>query len=321
MFPIPDFAVQPVAVAAAGGGLVLVGLANLLFARPGPRARAIGSVAATAVYVAGLRACFEATGVAATAGAILAAFLVACLVADSVACRKMVATVAKAAARPYPRWALVSALGLLLVVCGFGTFDAAEERKIDDDMAWLTSAAESPPITVGARLQATTDRGALVDVGLPSEVRDAQTTASIEENYFRRTPHLRNVICREPADAGTNCHGWVFTGGRFLVGGVMVERILADNGYESVTEPRPGDLVVYRAGNEQVLHSGIVRYVTPGMPVLVEGKWGALGVFLHAADKSCYGTNYTFYRSPRTGHLLASLPAAPTTQAQMTGAE
>ena len=51
-------------------------------------------------------------------------------------------------------------------------------------------------------------------------------------------------------------------------------------------------------------HTAIVRYVSEGMPVLVEGKWGALGVYLHAVEESCYGRNYMFYRSSRKGHQL-----------------
>ena len=44
---------------------------------------------------------------------------------------------------------------------------------------------------------------------------------------------------------------------------------------------------------------------------MVEGKWGAMGVFLHQADKSFYGTDIAFYRSARTGHLLVGLGGSP----------
>jgi hypothetical protein len=322
MFPLPDYAVRPVAVAIAGGGLILVGLANLLVVRPGPRARAIGSLLAAAAYVAAIRVCFDAAAVAVTTGMILSGSLLVCLVAGSAACRLAAARVATAAVRPSARWGMVTAAGLLFLVGGFGSFDAADERRIDNDMTMLKESTENLEVTIGARLSAMTDRGENVEVCVPTEVRDPKTAASIEENYLRHTPHIRNIICRQPADDSTNCHGWVFTGGRFILGGGMVDRILADNGYGAIDEPRPGDLVVYRGDNQQVLHSGIVRYVTPGMPILVEGKWGGLGVFLHPVDKSCYGTTYSYYRSPRAGHLLASLPAAPAvTQAQITGAE
>ncbi len=86
-----------------------------------------------------------------------------------------------------------------------------------------------------------------------------------------------------------------------------MELILRENGYRQVSDPRPGDLVVYRGQGRTVAHTAVVRYVSDGQPVLVESKWGELGVFLHAADKSVYGTAYTFHRSARRGHLLAGV--------------
>ena len=38
-----------------------------------------------------------------------------------------------------------------------------------------------------------------------------------------------------PVDPACNCHGWVFTGGRFWVSGEDVPRILEDNGYRRVS--------------------------------------------------------------------------------------
>ena len=71
-----------------------------------------------------------------------------------------------------------------------------------------------------------------------------------------------------------------------------------------------GDLVVYRQGST-ISHTAVVRYVTEGQPVLVEGKWGTLGVYLHPADKSFYGTEFTFHRSGRSGHLLVGMGGSP----------
>jgi hypothetical protein len=85
-----------------------------------------------------------------------------------------------------------------------------------------------------------------------------------------------------------------------------VEPFLADNRYAPVTDPRPGDLAVYRQ-NGAVTHTAVVRYVTPGMPVLVEGKWGATAVYLHPVDASLYGTAFTYYRADRPTHVLAGL--------------
>ena len=88
----------------------------------------------------------------------------------------------------------------------------------------------------------------------------------------------------------------------------------------AVTKFRPGDLVVYRtADTGLVAHAAVVRYATDGMPTLVEGKWGWMGVFLHPIDRSPYGTNYACYRSPRATHQLAVTESDPGTA--LTGAE
>ena len=44
------------------------------------------------------------------------------------------------------------------------------------------------------------------------------------------------MIARAKPDATHNCHGWLFTGGRYWVAGDQVEDILADNGYAQVWE-------------------------------------------------------------------------------------
>ena len=78
-----------------------------------------------------------------------------------------------------------------------------------------------------------------------------------------------------------------------------------------VKEPAVGDLVAYRSG-DGIAHLGVVRYVSANRPPLVEGKWGASGVFLHQVDRSIYGREYAYLRSPRPGHLLAGIPEART---------
>jgi hypothetical protein len=51
--------------------------------------------------------------------------------------------------------------------------------------------------------------------------------------------------------------------------------------------------------------------------VIVEGKWGTMGVFSHAVDKSCYGTDYKYYRSGRPGHILAGLSGTSPANAEL----
>jgi hypothetical protein len=106
-----------------------------------------------------------------------------------------------------------------------------------------------------------------------------------------------------------DCHGWVFAGGLYWVCGEAVEEILADNGYRPVSGPRPGDVVIYRNPDRDILHSGVVRGTTPSGLVLVESKWGLGGVFLHPVDRHPYGGSaHTYYRSPRAGHRLHEAP-------------
>ncbi len=106
-----------------------------------------------------------------------------------------------------------------------------------------------------------------------------------------------------------NCHGWVFTGGRYWVSGDQIPRILRENGYFPMKKPKVNDLVVYRDSSGEVTHTGIVRSLVNNQVILVESKWGQLGRYLHPHDEHCYrGNTYTFYRSFRPGHLLRGLP-------------
>ena len=61
-------------------------------------------------------------------------------------------------------------------------------------------------------------------------------------------------------------------------------------------------------------HADGTSYTAEQLPVLVEGKWGWAGVFLHPVGGAGYGTAYTFYRSHRTGHRLAGLDGSPSGQ-------
>ena len=83
-----------------------------------------------------------------------------------------------------------------------------------------------------------------------------------------------------------------------------VDTILADNGYEVVGEPREGDIVIYRDGLGHVQHTGLVRFVGTDGLVLVESKWGSLGIYLHTPKEQPYGEFFNFRRSSRPGHEL-----------------
>jgi len=114
----------------------------------------------------------------------------------------------------------------------------------------------------------------------------------------------------------------VFAGGRYGVPSTSVDIILADNGYTEVTEARQGDLVVYRNELGIPVHTGLVRFVGSDGLVLVESKWGPLGLFLHAPEAQPYGHRLGYYRSPRRGHWVAlrpGIPGVPNTSGPRTG--
>jgi len=117
------------------------------------------------------------------------------------------------------------------------------------------------------------------------------------------------VIRTGEIDPASNCHGWVFTGGRYAVHPNDVETILQDNGYQPVESPGKGDLIVYRNEAGVVTHTGIVLEVVHEDLVLIESKWGPLGRFLHPPEYQPYGANYTYYRSDREGHQMPIVEA------------
>jgi hypothetical protein len=117
------------------------------------------------------------------------------------------------------------------------------------------------------------------------------------------------LIRLAPPTVESNCHGWVYTGGRFAVRSRDVQAILDDNSYSMVAGPQAGDLVIYRDANHQIAHTGLVRLVKEDGSVIVESKWGPLGVYLHPVLAQPYGSRFAYYRSRRDGHLLAVLPS------------
>ncbi len=170
-------------------------------------------------------------------------------------------------------------------------------------------AAAQRPIAPDPSLRATTDAGR--PVPLYRRTESAPPSAALRD--VRRAAVVASrldegLIRTGEASDDCNCHGWVFTGGRAWIIGADVPAILHDNGYSLVTDPRPGDLVVYRGPDGMIAHSGVVRAAGAGGPVLVESKWGAGGRFVSAATFTAYG-DPVYYRSPRRGHLLRGFDA------------
>ncbi|WP_439623583.1 CHAP domain-containing protein [Gemmata sp.] len=293
--------------ACAGLGLFLVGVANLLLLGRGASARAAATVAASAAAV-GAAVLLDQPGGAATAAVLLAAGLVPVLALGH---PRVVAAAARAVAashHPAARYGLLAAVGVVSAVGAVALFDRADERAKAQSMADMNVVMGARPSVPSDRARAATDRGTPVVLREPvaAAAPEAADPATSEERFLAAAQLSDQIIRRGCGGAQTNCHGWVFTGGRFRLSADDVAVILAENGYREVAVPAPGDAVVYRT-NGAVTHTGVVRYVTPGEPVLIESKWGDLGVFLHAAERSPYGTDFTFHRSDRRGHTLAGL--------------
>lgn len=178
---------------------------------------------------------------------------------------------------------------------------AADLRQGDAYLASLVEAAEQPASPCG---QARTDAGGLVPLYAVTD--SPPLSAEMEAGLLRSMALDREPTRTAPADPAANCHGWVFAGGRFWVVGGDVERILADNAYRATTDPREGDLAVFRDTFGGVTHSGVVRAGAGG--VRIESKWGVMGRYVHTpVDHAFRYHGLTYYHSPRGGHLLRGL--------------
>ncbi len=291
---------------AAGAGTAGLGL--LLFAPKRWFGRAAVATAAVAV-TSGLTALLAADVFAWVAGG-TAVVAVLSVLAGTTGVRQVVGRCARLLARP-------RVLGGAALLAAFGTwgyeawrFDADNETLLDETLA---SVQMTPPATKPVAT-AVTDRGAVIDLTAPVGPLSERELASLELSD-PMTQHAGHVIRRGKATDESNCHGWVFTGGRYNVGGRFVNTILAENGYAGVADPAAGDLCVYRSGDNEVMHTAVVRAVLSDGTVLVEGKWGRLGVYLHVVDESCYGTEFGYYHSARSGHLLAGVESGSAVEA------
>lgn len=153
--------------------------------------------------------------------------------------------------------------------------------------------------------QARTDRGTPIRLWqLHEPMPWIQKEAAMLESVY-----AAQVIRLGAIDTTHTCHGWTFTGGKYLVSGHDIDLILKENGYAEVTEPAPGDVIIYRDEDGQVMHSGVVRVADGKGLTMIESKWDLLGRYLHAPDVQPYSQQFTYYRSSRSGHLLAGLEA------------
>jgi hypothetical protein len=152
-----------------------------------------------------------------------------------------------------------------------------------------------------------TDRGRVVPQ-LAFEAAEEER-AKWEREMAQRGPvtSVENVFRISEPDFTSNCHGWVFTGGKALLRGREIEIILEDNGYQPVTAPQRGDLIVYRTPTGDVIHTGLVHLISVDGEIQIQSKWGCDSRYLHPPQAGYTGV-ITYYRSNRQGHLLQVEP-------------
>ena len=282
--------------------MLLIGALNLVLSPPW---RGVASILVAVAAVTGAWAGSAEVETSLAAAAILSLTVLACLIAGSGRLASATAACARCLREPVVRWSLLACTGLLTVIGSIVAYEQADRARNDQFTSELVELATVPPSRVLTNTPVATDRGNPIEVREAIEPRPAAEMSVLEARILNREAIRGRVLLRQPADDRSNCHGWVFTGGQWWIGGLSVDQILQDNDYQLVDEPRPGDLAIYRDGDNKVSHTAIVRYVTPGMPVMVEGKWGCIGVYLHPVEASVYGTNVTYYRTSRQVHLLA----------------
>jgi hypothetical protein len=150
---------------------------------------------------------------------------------------------------------------------------------------------------------------AFSDRGRPIPLyRMHSTVPGWPSGFQATTPALKRLrqsaICRGGPDASSNCHGWVFAGGEYLLDGCATQTILEDNGYEPCSDPRAGDVIVYWSGRF-IAHTGLVSGVLADGTVLIESKWNLHERFLHRPEDQPYSGKFTFYRTSRGGHRVS----------------
>jgi hypothetical protein len=203
-------------------------------------------------------------------------------------------------------YATIACIGTILLLGSVVAYDVEDQQYLTESWHELEATVYQSDMYVVHDIRVTTDRGTPIPLQSPVSPRSKEEAETSEIAFLDRTPLKNYFIHRQAANDHSNCHGWVFTAGKYCLGGSQVEAILQDNGYYQVDDPVVGDLAIYR-NHLGICHTALVRYVTKGMPVLVEGKWGTLGIYLHPVDQTPYGTNFSYYRSPRDGHRLRGL--------------
>jgi hypothetical protein len=206
-------------------------------------------------------------------------------------------------------WAPLSVAGLGVGLGSVYYQECRDLKQVESDASYANAILYKPPMTSETEEAALTDEGRRINLMKAVEERSHEETAYWERHFLEGGEWQEHVIARVPPNDHSNCHGWVFTGGRYWLSPQDAAIILKDNHYQAVTNPEPGDLAIYHDDAGNVLHSGIVRGKIDE-DILIESKWGTLGVYLHLAQGCVYGSTVAYYHSGRQGHLLRGITPA-----------
>lgn len=211
--------------------------------------------------------------------------------------------------RPWIRAGICLAISSAwLVIYSIGRLESASVLSKQTE-AWECENIRASDLNEVPNCDISTDRGRKIHLYSPSIRTLAKLDPSINSRPDRLLGFRDWTIELAPADAHTNCHGWLFAGGKGLIDNHDVDQILDDNGYYDVETPVPGDIIVYRAEiDNSIVHTGLIKVATHDGIVLVESKWGYYGRFLHQPKHQAYSQKFRVLRSPRDGHELAGVP-------------
>jgi len=289
-----------------GVSLLLLGGCHLLLARASLACRIAASVFVISAVMASSVGIFETSNIIPNCLAILLPVITLYHISGSVWLRSATRASLQFVAQPYVRSTGLVTAGLAIVIGAGLSYDQSDEQEADRSMQEMQVLMYRPATSPDTTLRATSDQGRRISLHKPTEPRTSEDVERDESQFLATSTRSGQFVHTQVADDHANCHGWVFTGGRAWIGGDEVESILDENGYEQVCEPRLDDLVVYRH-NDKIIHTAIVRAAAPNQQVLVEGKWGWLGLYIHPVEQSYYGSEFSYYRSARNGHLLKGL--------------
>lgn len=182
------------------------------------------------------------------------------------------------------------------------SYHRIEVRSINFSFVGLESILPGA-VDVDGQAFGLTDKGEVVPLyRLSASQKVFDEYIQTSQDKFKSFNHVG--IHREDADQSSNCHGWVFTAGQFLLKGRDVDRILCDNNYFVVATPKIDDVVIYRDDVGQILHTALVQGVLRDGTVITESKWGVDERFLHRPADQPYSQNYEYYRTNRPSHLI-----------------